>query len=93
MNTFDYSNYPKISLTNFSVKMAYDAQHTKRALMQFAVSEGPDQPAHLCRLIRAFVPLTESINIVVYVDEQRMLGSHCTDVHAEFLDLRCSQMT
>ena len=32
-----------------------DAQFTKRALMQFADDTGPDQPAHLRRLIWAFV--------------------------------------
>ena len=33
----------------------YDAQSTKRAHMQFADNEGPDQPAHKRRLIRACV--------------------------------------
>ena len=34
----------------------------------------------------------ESFDIVVYVDDQRMLRSDCTDVHTD-LSLRCSQMT
>ena len=33
----------------------FGAQHTKRALMQFADNAGPDQPAHSRRLIRPFV--------------------------------------
>ena len=36
-------------------------------------------------------PLTESMDIVVYVDEQRMSRSDSTDAHAH-LDLRCSHM-
>ena len=37
-------------------------------------------------------PLIESMNTVVYVDEQRMSGSDCTDAHAH-LALRCSHVT
>ena len=33
----------------------YDVQHTKRALMQYIDKAGPDQPAHLHRLIWAFI--------------------------------------
>ena len=33
-------------------------------------------------------PLTESMNAVVYVDEQRILRSDCTDAYAD-LDLCC----
>ena len=33
----------------------YDAQRTKRVLMQSANNEGPDQPAHSHRLIWAFI--------------------------------------
>ena len=35
--------------------VTYDAQNTKRDLMQFADNVGLDQPAHLRRLIRAFI--------------------------------------
>ena len=37
-------------------------------------------------------PLTESMDTVVYVDEQRMSRSDCMDAHAE-LDLRYSHVT
>ena len=37
-------------------------------------------------------PLTESMDIVSYVDEQITSRSDCTDVHAH-LDLRCSHTT
>ena len=40
--------------------------------MQFA-NTGSDQPAHL---------LTESVDTVVYVHEQRILRSDCTDVQS-----------
>ena len=33
----------------------YDVQYTKKALIQFADSAGPDQPVHLCRLTLAFI--------------------------------------
>ena len=36
-------------------------------------------------------PLTESMDIVVYVDEQRMSRPDCTDAHTH-LDLRWSHM-
>ena len=36
-------------------------------------------------------PLTESMDIVVHVDEQRIYRSDCTDVHAH-QDLSCSDM-
>ena len=36
-------------------------------------------------------PLAELMNIVVYVDEQRMSRSDCTDGH-DHLDIRCSHM-
>ena len=35
--------------------MPYNAQGTKRVLMQFEENAGPDQPAHSRRLIWAFV--------------------------------------
>ena len=61
--------------------------------MLFADNAGPDQPAHL--LTQADLglrcPLTESMDTVVYVDEQRMIRSDCTDAHAD-LDLRCPQI-
>ena len=66
-----------------SKNMTYNAQRTKRALMQFEDNAGPDQGLRR--------PLTESVDTVVHVDEQRLLRSDCTDVHAD-LDLRCPQM-
>ena len=56
-----------------------DVQHTKRALMQFVGNTAPDQ------CLRC--PLTQSLDTVVYVDEQRMTRSDCTDGQAH-LDLR-----
>ena len=35
--------------------------------------------------------LTESVNIVVYADKQKMPRLDCTDAHAD-LDFRCSHM-
>ena len=58
--------------------------------MQFVDNKGTDQTVHKRRLIWAFVVrFTESVDNVVYVDEQRMSRSVCIDVHAH-LDLRCS---
>ena len=37
---------------------------TKKALMQIANNTGPDQPVHLCSLIRAFVALLQSQRIL-----------------------------
>ena len=37
-----------------SISLAYDIQHTKRALMHFADNVGPDHCAHLCSLIWTF---------------------------------------
>ena len=59
--------------------------------MHFTDNAGPDQPAHKCRLIRAFVVLTESVDIVVYVNEQRMPRLAYTDGHAD-LNLHCLQI-
>ena len=60
--------------------------------MQFADNAGPDQSAHKRRLICAFVfPLTDSVDTVVYIDEQNMPRLDCTDAHAG-LDLRCLQI-
>ena len=67
----------------------YDAQRTKRVIMQSANNAGPDQPARMRRLIGAFV--VRLMDAVVYFDEQRMFRLDCTDAHAH-LDLRCSQM-
>ena len=64
-----------------------DAQCTKGALIKFADIARPDQPADQDLCSR----LTKSVDTVVYVDEQRMLRSNCTDVHA-YLDLRCPQI-
>ena len=38
-----------------------------------------------------FCPLTESMDTVVYVDEQRMRRAGCTDAQVD-LSLRCPQM-
>ena len=51
--------------------------------MQFADNAGPDQPARM----QALINLTESMDTVVYFDEQRMLRSECSDAHTD-LDLR-----
>ena len=42
-------------------------RNARKCLMQFSDSASPDQPLHF--------PLIESMNTVVYVDEQRMLIS------------------
>ena len=55
----------------------------KTALMQFADNAGPDQGL-LC-------PFVGSMDAVVYVDEQILSGSDCTDTRAD-LDLRSSHM-
>ena len=57
--------------------------------MQFADNAGPDQPAHLCRLIWTFI--VRLVDTVVYVDEQRMARLDCRDAHAD-PDLCCSHM-
>ena len=59
--------------------------------MQFADSAGPDPCAFVQTDQGLYCPLTESLNIVVYVDEQRMSRSDCTGAHAH-LDCRCSIM-
>ena len=41
--------------------------------------------------LQVHCPLTESMDTVVYVDEQRMLRSDCIDAHAD-LDLCCLQI-
>ena len=51
--------------------------------MQFSDNKGPDQPAHRC-------PPTESVDTVVYVDDQKKPRLFCTDVHAD-LGLRYQQ--
>ena len=63
----------------------FDAQRTKRILLQFADNAGPDQGLRCM--------LTELMDTVVYeyVDKQRMLISNCTDAHA-VLHLRCPEI-
>ena len=51
--------------------------------MQFVDNAGPDQPAHLRRLIWAFAVRLQVNDTVIYVHEQR---PDCTDEHA-LLDL------
>ena len=45
--------------------------------MQFAGNAGPDQPDQADLGLR--FPLRESVNTVVYVDEERTPGSDCKD--------------
>ena len=71
--------------------MTYYAQRTKMALLQFADNAGPDQ-LHICIADQGLhCPHTESMDTVVYVEEERMSRSDCTDVHAH-LDLPCLYM-
>ena len=42
------------SVMRLHYKRTYDAQHMKRALMQFADDVGPDQRANLCSQIWTF---------------------------------------
>ena len=51
--------------------------------MQLADNAGPNQGLRC--------PLTESVDTVVYVDEQKMLRLDCIDAHAD-LDLLCPQI-
>ena len=61
----------------------------KGFFMQFADNAGPDQPAHLRRLISAFVARLR--NQWMYVDEQKISRSDCMDAHAHAnLDPHCS---
>ena len=72
-----------IVCTDENVYQQLYVQRTKRTLIYFADNVGPDQDRHC--------PLIESIDTDVYVDEQRMSRSDCTDEPAD-LDLRCSHM-
>ena len=56
---------------------------------EFADNAGPDKPAHQRRLISG-CPLTESVDTIVYVDEQKMPRLYCTYAHGH-LKLRCPQ--
>ena len=58
--------------------------------MQFADNAGPDQPSFMQADKDHCWALTESKDAVVYVDQQRMSRSDCTDVHTD-LDLRWPQ--
>ena len=53
-------------------------------------------PRSACAIAQADLglrcPLTESMDILVYVKEQRMLRADCTNANAD-LDLRCSHMS
>ena len=53
--------------------------------MQFADNTDPDQPRYL------HYPLTESMDTVEYVAEDKMLRSDCKDAQAD-LDLSCLQI-
>ena len=56
---------------------------------------GQSRPRSACAFAQAELglrcPLIASMDTASYVDEQRMLRSDCTDVHAD-LDLRCSHI-
>ena len=55
----------------------YENQRSKRDLMYFAFSEGPDQPAQMRMLIRAFVDhLLHGSNGYYGIGRQRMLPSN-----------------
>ena len=56
--------------------------------MPFAENEGLDQPAQADRGLCC--SLTESVDTVRYIDEQKMPRTDCTDVHAD-LYIRCPQ--
>ena len=56
--------------------------------MQFAGNTDPDQPVHLQADQDFHCLFTDSMDIVVYVEDQRMSRSDCTDVHIH-LDLCC----
>ena len=62
-------------VTNFVEAKTNNAQHMKIALMQFEDSAFMQADLGLRFL------LTESADIVVYVNEQRMSMSDCTDGH------------
>ena len=70
----------------------YDAKRMERT---HAIC-GQRRPWLACAFTQAnqglHCPLSESMDIVVYVDEQRMSRSNCTDAHAH-TDLRCWHMT
>ena len=66
-------------------KNLYNALHTKRA--QSVDNGGPDVQAGL----GLCCPFTESMDTVVYVNEQRMSRSDCIDAQAD-LDLGCLQI-
>ena len=82
-------------LTNLCLlQMSYNAQRRKRALIQIC---GQRRPWSACAFAQAYQrlryhgPFTESMDTVLYVDEQRILRSDCTDAHAD-LDLSCPQI-
>ena len=68
-----------------------DAQRTQKG--PYAIC-GQRRPWSACTLAQADLglrcSLTESLDTVVYVDEQRVSVLDCTDAHAD-LDLRCPQ--
>ena len=89
-------NLPQVSsplkaFTDFyfdSVKK-HDVQGMERALMQYVVNKGLNQPAQadsgLCW------PHTELMDNIAFVNEQRMSRSHCMYVHG-YLDIGCSHI-
>ena len=83
LTPFPHKNFP-----SQDGAISFDAQRTKRTLMQFTDNAGPDQPAHTQADLGLRFPDWRIKDTIVYVDEQRMLRSDCTDAHAH-LDLRC----
>ena len=54
-------------------------QLEKKTFITHAGNEGPDQTVHLRSLIRVFIyPLTDSMNIVEHIDEQRRPRLDCS---------------
>ena len=49
----------------------YNAEHTKKALMQFGDNAGPDQPAHLQRLVRAFIASIQNQWVLQYMSTNK----------------------
>ena len=71
LTPFPHKNFP-----SQDGAISFDAQRTKRTLMQFTDNAG----------LRCSIE--ELKDTIVFVDEQGMLRSDCTEAHAH-LDLRC----
>ena len=64
------------------------AHRTKRALTQFSDNTSHDKCAFAQAYLSLQRPLTDSMDTVEYVDQQRMFRTDYTDAHAE-MDLHC----